>query len=353
MFDVFVSFKNLDPTTGQPTRDSQIASQLYAELTAAGISTFFSNVEVQRSSDARWGKLIDDALQEAKVIIVVGTRLEYIKSYWVEYEWRYFSEQIHCGVKKQIITVLEELSPHTLPPAFTQTQSYSSLNIKAAVNKVLNILGKSPAVLKNTAVSQDAAVKSVGTTPIRAGEYIKFGRYPQNGSEPEPIEWLVLSAGNGRALVISKYALDSVKYDETYSDVTWERCTLRSWLNKEFICRAFTSEEQGKVLNTYIDNPNNPSYGTNGGMPTNDKLFCLSVEEATKYFSSDKERITVATKYAENDGEHRKFGFWWLRSPGYSNNNAACVHDDGLINRSGRNTGSSLVFVRPAFYIVL
>ena len=141
MTEVFISFKNLDPC-GNPTKDSRIASQLHSALEKAGVRAFFSNVEVQQSADARWGKQIDDALQEARVIIVVGTRLEHISSRWVEYEWRYFSEQIHCGMDKHMLTVLEGVLPHQLPPAFSQIQSYSPANTAEIIDKVLRILGR-------------------------------------------------------------------------------------------------------------------------------------------------------------------------------------------------------------------
>ncbi len=139
MYEVFISFKNLGEN-GRQTKDSQLAEDLYLKLMEAGIETFFSNREIERMGDPRWGRLIDRALQESKVLVVVGTKLSHIQSQWVEYEWRYFSEQIRSGSDKQILTLLDGLHPSRLPPAFSGTQSYSPDSTDSLVNMIVRIL---------------------------------------------------------------------------------------------------------------------------------------------------------------------------------------------------------------------
>ena len=139
MYEVFISFKNLDEK-GNQTRDSKLAEELYLKLIDAGIEVFFSNREIERRGDPRWGKLIDRALRESKVMVVVGTKLSYIESEWVEYEWGYFSEQIRSGSDKQILTLLEGLHPSSLPPAFSGTQSYSSSFVDSLVDMAVKIV---------------------------------------------------------------------------------------------------------------------------------------------------------------------------------------------------------------------
>ena len=82
------------------------------------------------------------------------------------------------------------------------------------------------------------------------GETITFGRYeqdsdPENG--PEPIEWLVLASQGDRVLAVSLYALDCRQYHESFTEVTWETCTLRGWLNDEFLNTAFSYEEKAGI----------------------------------------------------------------------------------------------------------
>ena len=42
-------------------------------------------------------------------------------------------------------------------------------------------------------------------------------------------------------------------------------------------------------------------------------------------------------------------GWWWLRSPGNNQNNAANVNTDGSVNRNGNNVNNDNNAVRPAF----
>ena len=54
------------------------------------------------------------------------------------------------------------------------------------------------------------------------GGYITCGSYEQNGSHTdgkEKIEWLVLDISDGKALVVSKYALDVKPYNVIEGDV--------------------------------------------------------------------------------------------------------------------------------------
>ena len=78
------------------------------------------------------------------------------------------------------------------------------------------------------------------------GDYVTFGTYEQDNNESngaEEIEWQVLDKKDGKVLLLSKYALDCKQYNAEWEYVTWETCTLRSWLNEEFYKTAFTSKE--------------------------------------------------------------------------------------------------------------
>ena len=62
------------------------------------------------------------------------------------------------------------------------------------------------------------------------GETFTMGTYEQDGNlstPPEDIEWVVLAKEGDKVLVISKYALDCVPYNEEFDSATWETCTLR------------------------------------------------------------------------------------------------------------------------------
>ena len=167
-----------------------------------------------------------------------------------------------------------------------------------------------------------------------------FGTYPQTaeGNDSTPIEWLVLARDGNKALLISRYGLDAQPYNENRTDTTWEKCTLRTWLNGTFLNKAFTAQEQEGILVTNVDNSASQGYsgwGTSGGNNTRDKVFLLSYAEANKYFGVQhwsvsgaqdnmKSRISP-TSYAKKQGaftdssyqttDGKYAGWWWLRSP--------------------------------------
>ena len=87
-FDVFISYKNSD--NGILTKDSFLARELYEFLTKEGIHAFFSAQSLADLGADRYKQIIDDTLDSCSVLIVVGTKLEYIQSSWVRYEWDSF-----------------------------------------------------------------------------------------------------------------------------------------------------------------------------------------------------------------------------------------------------------------------
>ena len=88
--------------------------------------------------------------------------------------------------------------------------------------------------------------------------------------------------------------------------------------------------------------------------------FCLSIEEAEKYFADDDDRICQVTTYAAvhgafNDDDPDTGVRWWLRSPGegmYSSNFASNVGADGSINKEGLRIDDAAA-VRPALWVEL
>ena len=206
------------------------------------------------------------------------------------------------------------------------------------------------------------------------GTYVTFGSYPQtaNGTDSTPIEWLVLDydASNNRALLISRYGLDAQPYNKEYTDITWEQCTLRTWLNDTFLNKAFTAQEQTGILVTNVDNSSSQGYSkwsTSGGNNTQDRIFLLSYAEANKYLdvtydnSSNMKSRVAPTNYAIKQGAYSNnsyetadgtaTGWWWLRSPGDRQRSAAYVNYVGSLYYYNVFYVSGCV--RPALWINL
>ena len=193
---------------------------------------------------------------------------------------------------------------------------------------------------------------------IKEHQYIIFGAYQQDNNTAngkENIEWLVLEVKDGKALVISKYALDCNQYNTNEKDVTWETCTLRRWLNNDFINAAFSAEEKAMIPTVTVSADKNPRWSTNSGNATQDQVFLLSITEADKYFSSDSARECKPTDFAVANGAYvySENGncVWWLRSPGDDQNYAAFVNCVGEIQEHGYYVNYDGRAVRPAMWI--
>ena len=222
----------------------------------------------------------------------------------------------------------------------------------------------------------------------KAGDVIKFGTYEQDNdlsNGAEPIEWQVVGTRDGHTLLLSKYALDCKEYDKKDTDITWEKCTLRSWLNNSFYNTAFSASDKKRIVTAYNENPDSyklysPIYhetGAKGGSATEDKVFLLSWTEARDYFDgkskysdhveikSDYNQMLLCspTAYAKAQGVwassySNNYDFWpsdtadrcewWLRSPGEVQDWAAAVYYYGAISHGNVRRGDG---VRPAILI--
>ena len=185
---------------------------------------------------------------------------------------------------------------------------------------------------------------------LRVKDIVTFGTFAG-----EPLDWRVLAVRDGRALLITRQVIDARPYDTRYTGTTWEGCSLRAWLNGEFAARAFTAEEQRRILRTAVPNPFNGPYGTSGGEPTQDFLFCLSLDEARHCFFSDDDRKAPPGPLARERGvsAYRDGAAWWLRSPGDDVCVAATIEANGYVNEGGWFMYTDSIGVRPAMWVAL
>ncbi len=213
---------------------------------------------------------------------------------------------------------------------------------------------------------------------VAEGDFITFGSYeqdnnPDNGAEP--IEWQVLKVEGDKALLLSRYGLDSMSYNTEYIDVTWENCSLRAWLNSEFVNAAFNADEQQAIILTNVDNGDAQGFDyttvydyaemVTGGNDTQDMIFLLSYTEVNGFFDvtyrndrNSGSRV-APTAYAKQKGaktntqkktkEGKQAAWWWLRSPGSVQSYASYVSPDGSLSLG--IVKDEKICVRPALWI--
>ncbi len=192
------------------------------------------------------------------------------------------------------------------------------------------------------------------------GAIVCLGSFEQDDDREngkEPIEWIVLDVQDGRSLVISRYALDCLPYEAKENAVAWETCSLRKWLNNDFLSEAFSREEQKRIPRVTVTADQNPEYDTSPGKDTKDQVFLLSIPEAERYFASDADRACAATPstIAKECYVNPKDGSccWWLRSPGVNSAFAAFTDSYGVVKYGGDAISYGGFGLRPALWIDL
>lgn len=204
-------------------------------------------------------------------------------------------------------------------------------------------------------------------------DVILFGAYEQDDvaeNGPEPIEWLMMMADEYRALLVSRYALDAVPYQEGYVDVTWETCELRPWMNETFLKTAFTEEEQSVIVPVTLDNSNEYESCTmwrtiKAENDTTDTVFALSCRQAEDLFGHRRgysggsnqtflqgDGVCKPTAFAAAHGastdEHGNC-YWWLRSPAVTTFYASYVSPMGT--EGATHIYAKHIGVRPAIWV--
>jgi len=214
------------------------------------------------------------------------------------------------------------------------------------------------------------------TNPI--GDYISY--YWPNRTyayfEYSKIKWRVLSFQDGKAFLLSEYGLDNQEYNNECKITSWAKCSLRSWLNKDFYSAAFSSAEKKLIKKTTVKAIDNSLYGTDAGSNTSDKLFLLSLSDILnkKYGfsgnanSEDINRRCAATDFAFAMGTYRSRSllgipyatsnglascYWWLRTPGDYLRGATNVYDNGSVDVDGYDVDIKNTAVRPALRLNL
>jgi uncharacterized protein YjdB len=269
---------------------------------------------------------------------------------------------------------------------------------------------------KSTTFTMPAGATTVTANFTRTWDVAYYGNYEQanDGGDPEPIAWRVLSNDGGKLFLLAEKGLNAKPYHVNTAPFTYyAQSTIRSWLNgyaaaqntggtsgidysppsENFLDKAFTAAEQAAIAETTVNTYTfRSASGTSGGewytnthqsgSPTMDKIFLLSTEEATNPsygfehildgggYASSATRYIQPTAYAIANGAYRFMwqsgnspalaqyegnGYWWLRSPGIGGKYAAFVSSSGHVDATGDSYAmtDSWFSIRPALNLDL
>ena len=124
-YDIFICYKDSDLANGiERTQDSIAAQDLYIHLTNKGYRVFYSHESLRDKVGEKYEPYIFNALSTAKVMIVYGSKPEYITSTWLKNEWTRYEKRLQKGEKKpnSLLVAYDGFSPNELPTALSSMQ---------------------------------------------------------------------------------------------------------------------------------------------------------------------------------------------------------------------------------------
>lgn len=166
-YDVFISFKNLNDS-GEATEDSQLAAEVFKELDQREIKAFYSNIRLFEFGEAAYKEAIEKALDEARIMIVIATSVNYLRTRWVSYERESFHEDILSGRKTDgvIVPYLKNVDGNDIPRSLRGYETFhiGQHSVAAVVDFVVQCL-------KKTAEFQDRKFEKSLTTGKKLSTY--------------------------------------------------------------------------------------------------------------------------------------------------------------------------------------
>ena len=206
---------------------------------------------------------------------------------------------------------------------------------------------------------KDAELINNGGRECYPNEYpynttIMLGNYPQGPKgELQPIEWVIQHTRFDEMLLLSSKALECKPYHSTRESITWEKSSIREWLNTDFFDLAFSEEEKTRIIQTDLLNES-PAWTRSGGENTKDHVFLLSEDEVRFIQQVKKGQLNASeTKFASSITKSRKkYCRWWLRDVDSDQTNARLFFDDGGFSPFNiEPVDSTSVLIRPAIWI--
>jgi hypothetical protein len=128
-YDIFISYKDSDTESGfGRTVDSDELRELYIYLMGKGYRVFFSRERLRGKAGEKYEPYIYGALSTARIMLVYGSKPEYINATWVKNEWSRYLKQIRAGVKRSdsLLVAYKGFDPGELPAPLRSRQCFDA-----------------------------------------------------------------------------------------------------------------------------------------------------------------------------------------------------------------------------------
>ena len=313
-FDVFICYKESDEN-GKRTKDSALAQDIYYQLTDAGYKVFFARITLEDKLGQEYEPYIFAALHSAKVMVVVGTKPEYLNAVWVKNEWSRYLALMRTDRSRLLIPCYRDMDPYDMPEELSMLQSQDMGKIGfiqdliRGVKKVVDAAKpqeamtetvKETVVVHNEGGSNVQALLDRGQMALEDGEWSKADEFFEqvlNQDAKCGAAYLGKFLARVECRSAKAYAdafVENVKADapgeknayaceedEAFAAACVEKYTLRGILSAVQIREALDFDLGYCVTSDY---------------------YALRAEEAQEQFAADKD-LMRATKYASSEAK--------------------------------------------------
>ncbi|MBQ6231337.1 MAG: toll/interleukin-1 receptor domain-containing protein [Eubacterium sp.] len=175
-YDIFICYKETDDK-GDRTIDSEIAQDVYNELTEKGYRVFFSRITLEDKLGQEYEPYIFAALNSAKVMLAFGTSYDYYNAVWVKNEWSRFLKLIAEGQKKTLIPCFKDIDAYDIPKEFKRLQAQDMGKVGAVqdlIRGIEKLIGKKNLGNNESALST-GNVNNTNVIDVKNTAYLKRG----------------------------------------------------------------------------------------------------------------------------------------------------------------------------------
>ena len=209
-FDVFICYKETDAETGERSRDSIDAQEIYYQLTESGYRTFFSRITLEDKAGTEYEPYIFAALNSAKVMIVLGEKPEHFSAVWVKNEWSRFLSMMKKDRSKLLLPCYKNMDPYDLPEQLAVLQSYDMGKIgfiQDLIRGITKVIDKNDSIQAPTSSSNvvtNSATATIDSLLKRAFVFLEDRNWDSANQYAERV--LDIEPENGQAYLVKLLA---------------------------------------------------------------------------------------------------------------------------------------------------
>lgn len=288
-YDIFICYKETD-AYGKRTEDSVIAQDLYYELNKRGFKVFFARKTLEGKLGSAYEPIIFAALNSAKAMVVLGTKIEHFNAVWVKNEWSRYLGMMSNDKEKHMVPAYRDCSPYDLPVEFShlQAQDMSKLGFMQDLCDGLEKLVRkfNPQAVVGTVVASAPAI-SAETLLKRANISRESGDYK---TAETAYEKAIEADPENPECYWGRFLMD-VRCE--FEEDLFRRPELLDWLGGNLSSQGDTPYEEFLASEEYIQNLRNgsPTLGLHADYKT--ALRLASPEQKTHYEDINRKLVSA------------------------------------------------------------